>query len=174
MSDAQTLANIGNYRVLWQFMTDRFPSPYTLSDAESFLTGGFARDEHPAEYPRIVAVFLKNDQGEEGELIGTMGMRPGADINYREWDLGYFLTPSQWGKGYATEAVGALVKWCFETWPGLVRIQASTYEFNDQSGRVLTKTGFQREGLRRASAEKDGKIVGEIFYGILRSDLEKN
>lgn len=152
-------------------MTDRFPHPYKTSDAESFLSRSFLKD--PSEYPEGVGIFLKNEQGEEGEMIGFMGMRPGEDINYRMWDLGYFLTPAHWGKGYATEAVGAFVRWCFENWPGLVRIQASTYVFNDQSGRVLTKTGFQREGLRRDSAEKDGKVVGEVFYGILRSDLEK-
>ena len=175
LSDAPALAQIANHREAWAFMTDRFPHPYTLADAEAFLSTGHRTDKtthaHPLEYPQAAGIFLKKDGGGEGALVGTLGMRPGEDINYRMWDIGYFLGPDYWGKGYMTEAVGAFVRWCFEKWPRLVRIQGSTYEFNEASGRVLTKSGFVREGLRRDSAEKQGKVTGEIFYGLLRSDI---
>lgn len=170
-TDALAHAKAANHIQVWESMTDRFPSPYTLADAEDFLSGGTAAPDTPPEYPTRGGIFVKQPDGGE-ELIGSLGASPGSDINYRTWELGYFLAPEAWGKGYATEAVGAYVRWLFATWPGLLRVQASTYAFNDRSGRVLEKSGFVREGLRRDSAEKCGKVVGEITYGLIRRDLE--
>lgn len=176
-TDAPALAEAGNHIEVWEYMTDRFPSPYTVADAEDFISGAYSGSQgNPPEYPTPCGVFLKRqpaDGDQPEKLIGSMGFTPGSDINYRMWELGYFFTPSAWGKGYATEAVGAYVRWMFATWPQLLRVQASTYAFNDRSGRVLEKCGFVREGFRRDSAEKCGKVVGEITYGLIRRDLEK-
>lgn len=173
LTDAPALAKIGNDRAVWSYMTDRFPSPYHLSDAESFLSGDYrANKTDTLEYPQGAGIFLRNDRGEEADMIGFMGMKPGEDINYRMWELGYFIGSEYWGRGYMTELLGDYLRWCFRTWPKLLRVQASTYEFNERSGRVLVKCGFTREGMRRASAEKDGKVMGEVFFGILREDIE--
>ena len=176
LADAPALAKAGNYVQIWDNMTDRFPSPYTPANAAEFIrrtTLEPPAEGHSPEYPTGTAIFTKQPGGGAGQLIGSMGIRPGSDITYRTWDLGYFVTPGAWGQGYATEAVGAFVRWLFATWPALVRVQASTFEFNAPSGRVLEKCGFVREGLRKDSAEKSGKVVGEILYGLVRRDLEK-
>ena len=159
-------------------MTDRFPSPYTLQDAEDFISDrAQVYANHPPEYPKNAAILIKpatdDNHDQEPKLIGGLSVKAGEDINYRMWDLGYFFTPSVWGKGYGTEAIWGLVAWVMETWPGLTRLQASTYETNDKSGRILMKCGFVREGLRRDSAEKCGVVLGEITYGLTRSDYEK-
>lgn len=178
-TDAPALAEAANYRAVWEKMTDRFPSPYRVSDAEEYIRiGGISPGGplRPPEYPSVAGIFLKEDQqGGRGKqvLIGSVGVRHGQDINYRTWTLGYFLTPSAWGKGYATEAVSAYVRWMLETWPGLARVEADTYDFNDRSRRVLEKIGFVQEGMKRGSAEKEGKLVGEFMYGLLRQDLLK-
>jgi RimJ/RimL family protein N-acetyltransferase len=57
-------------------------------------------------------------------------------------ELGYILHPSAWGKGYATEAVGAIIQHLFEARPELDTIEAKVDEKNAESIRVLQKCGF--------------------------------
>ncbi|RZM20549.1 MAG: N-acetyltransferase, partial [Pedobacter sp.] len=54
------------------------------------------------------AVFVKEDD----QFIGWCGLKYRADID--ETDIGYRFIPSSWGKGYATEAARATLKYGFE------------------------------------------------------------
>lgn len=73
------------------------------------------------------------------------------------------------GQGYATEAVKAIVRFCFEH-TELQRIWTDVDVRNIASCRVLEKCGFTREGTIR-----QGKMVSTWcdyhLYGILRSDI---
>ncbi|GAA0926644.1 hypothetical protein GCM10009554_07000 [Kribbella koreensis] len=56
-------------------------------------------------------------------------------------DIGYLLLPEHWGKGYAQEAVGAVLRWL----PGVVpdeTVVATTQSANAASLRLLGKLGF--------------------------------
>jgi ribosomal-protein-alanine N-acetyltransferase len=77
-----------------------------------------------------------------------MGCHPGEDVHYIQWCLGYSFAPSAWGKGYATEAIGSIIRWAFTTWPELNRFQAVVYSFNKASAGLLRKLGFTLEGVR--------------------------
>lgn len=184
LDDAAALSAAGNYEAVARNMTDRFPSPYTVEDARYFIAN-FA-PKWPEQYPFHAGVFLRvrkggqdgtaaseDGEGEEGALIGGIGLESQQDVRYRTWELGYYFTPSSWGQGYATEAVSALVRWTFRTWPGLNRIEATAYGHNRASGRVLEKSGFVREGLKRGCVLKMGVVRDEVMYGIIRSDLDK-
>lgn len=46
----------------------------------------------------------------------------------------------------------------------LVRLEAPVFEWNPASMRVLEKCGFVREGVRRRSVFKDGKIIDAVVY----------
>ena len=74
------------------------------------------------------------------------------------------------GNGYATEAVRAAVRFCFDN-TELQRIWTDVDVNNAASCRVLEKCGFTREGTVR-----QGKMVSVWcdyhLYGILKSDLE--
>ncbi|PTB69657.1 acyl-CoA N-acyltransferase [Trichoderma citrinoviride] len=148
--DAPALAQAANHPAITLNLRDRFPMPYTLADAEHYLNN-YA--------PPLV--------------IGGVSLDPKGDVYYRTWELGYWLTPSAWGKGYATELVGALVVWCFATWPRLNRIEAVAYGRNEASKAVLRKCGFTLEGVRRAAVEKNGEVLDESVWGILRTDIEE-
>jgi len=78
--------------------------------------------------------------------------------------IGYSVLEEYQGRGYATEAVAALVPVIF-VFPGIARICACTYPGMPASIRVLEKTGFACAGT------KDG---GEGFEeGTLRYLLER-
>ena len=60
-------------------------------------------------------------------------------------EIGYGINRPHEGKGYATEAVDALVRWAFRQ-PGVVRVEAETEPGNAASRRVLAKCGFRPTG----------------------------
>ena len=80
---------------------------------------------------------------EGGKLIGDCAIRcPAADPKQAE--IGFTLGRAYWGKGYAREAVGALVDWLF-TDRGKQRIFAVTDGRNFASQRLLGRLGFRRD-----------------------------
>lgn len=174
VSDAAALSQAANNKNIAVNMRNTFPSPYKLSDAENFLTNIACKPEGTA-YPYHNGIFLKPNTPEnpspEPVFVGSVGVIPRNDIYFRVWEMGYWLAEEAWGKGYATEAFGAFVRWCFQTWPNLNRIEASAMEHNTGSQNVLSKCGFIREGKRRGSVFKNGKLIDEIQFGLLRDDL---
>ncbi|GFP55375.1 hypothetical protein ACSS6W_009313 [Trichoderma asperelloides] len=174
ISDAPALAKAANYPSVAENLRDRFPMPYSYADAEDYLSNYTVS---PEGYPSAVAIFVKPNAGhntsDEPLFIGGAGLESKGDVYYRTWELGYWFTPSAWGHGYATEFAKALVPWAFETWPQLNRIEAMAYARNKASQNVLRKCGFTLEGLRRGVLEKNGEILDESIWGILRSDVKQ-
>ncbi|MBU7595395.1 GNAT family N-acetyltransferase [Metabacillus halosaccharovorans] len=77
-------------------------------------------------------VFSQTDQ----QLIGDIGFK-GKPVD-GVVEVGYGISPDEQNKGYATEAVEALVNWAFQT--GKVnKIVAETLITNEASIRVLEK-----------------------------------
>ena len=171
-SDAAALARAADYKEVANDLRDGFPSPYTLADAEWYLSGPAAASD--STYPEQVGIFAKSI-GADGSLdlsfIGGIGIIPKTNVYYRTWELGYWLTPPSWGNGYATEVVQAFTTWCFSTWPQLNRIEAEVYQHNGRSSKVLEKAGFLKEGVKRGVAEKNGVLCDEMLYAITRDDI---
>ncbi|WP_437775073.1 GNAT family N-acetyltransferase [Sorangium sp. So ce1097] len=78
-----------------------------------------------------------------GEKLGWCGLRWHEDI--ARADLGYRFFREHWGKGYATEAGAACVRYAFEEL-GLPVLVAHAMLENAASVRVLGKLGFRRTG----------------------------
>lgn len=74
-------------------------------------------------------------------LIGGVGLHPAGD----ERELGYWLTPDAWGRGYATEAARAMVAIGRHAL-GLRRIVSAYFLDNPASVNVLAKLGFRFTG----------------------------
>lgn len=91
--------------------------------------------------------------------------------DYRSASLGYVLSDTAWGQGYATEAADALLQWAFETLD-LNRVQAETDTRNAASARVLEKLGFQHEGTLREDCTVEGDVSDTWVYGLLRREWE--
>ena len=80
------------------------------------------------------------------------------------------LARSSQGKGYGTEALSAMTRFCFER-TELQRLWTEVDVRNIPSQRLLEKCGYTKEGLIR-----QGKMVNTwcdyYIYGILKSDLK--
>ncbi|HXG57559.1 MAG TPA: GNAT family N-acetyltransferase [Thermoanaerobaculia bacterium] len=106
---------------------------------------------------------------ESGELIGAIGL-----ILKREHDtgeIGYWIGVPYWGRGYATEAAGAVIDYGFRVW-SLNRIEAYHFSRNPASGRVMVKNGMRHEGTLRQRHKKWGEYLDDEVYAILRSEWE--
>jgi ribosomal-protein-alanine N-acetyltransferase len=111
--------------------------------------------------------FAKNIVIEKstGLLIGDAGLSFAEDIG--EVDVGYKFARSHWGKGYATEAAQAWVRYGFDQL-GLERIVAIVHPQNVRSKRVVEKLQFSFSRYKR----EDG-VEFEI-YQRLRTEYRRD
>lgn len=82
-----------------------------------------------------------------GEVVGVVEPRLAGD----RVTLGYVFARDVWGRGYATEAVEAIIRWACGQ-PGLRWVDAITDTENVPSARVLEKAGLRRMDLRAGAA----------------------
>ncbi|KAK7970718.1 Acetyltransferase [Apiospora saccharicola] len=153
--DAPAASSLANDAEVVRFLRDRFPHPYTLEDSQTFI-------KSTLEAKPVVdfAIFATTPGGGgEGEFAGGLGLTPGRDVQSRTWELGYWIGQKFWGQGIATMAVQAFVRWAFQTFPELHRIQAEAYHMNVGSMRVLEKAGFTKDGVMRGAACKKGVVI---------------
>ena len=88
--------------------------------------------------------LLAAEERETGELVGRTGIQ-----YHRAWpadpELGWAFDPARWGRGLATEAGAACVRWAFEELR-IPRLVSITTEENVASRRVMEKLGFRLHG----------------------------
>jgi RimJ/RimL family protein N-acetyltransferase len=131
LADAKTVAALANDRRIAE-NTARIPHPYKVADAEGFIS---AANKAGGE-----AVFLITLR--DGTVIGACGI-----LNQEQApELGYWLGVPYWGKGYATEALHAVIDYAFTDLEHDA-LQAGARVTNPASRRVLEKCGFQWTGV---------------------------
>jgi [ribosomal protein S5]-alanine N-acetyltransferase len=94
------------------------------------------------------AIALRDDTP-----VGAIGIALLSDPPHG--DIGYWVGPEHWNRGYATEATRAVIAYGVGRL-SLPRIQASCFVGNAASARVLQKAGMVEEGTLRAHLVKDG------------------
>jgi RimJ/RimL family protein N-acetyltransferase len=160
VDDAADLAAQANDRRVWLGLRDAFPHPYALNDAHAFI--GLAMSMTPQ-------AFLAIEQG--GRLAGGIGYVLHGDVERVGAEVGYWLGHEFWGRGIATTAVRLISGHAFAANPELRRLYAMPYATNAASARVLEKAGYLREGILRQSAIKDGRVLDQFMYAVLRDEL---
>jgi len=88
-------------------------------------------------------------------------------------DLGYFLLQPYWGQGYATEAAGLILGYCF-TVLKLHKVTAGCHAENLASERVMIKCGMMREAYRRKQHFLRGEWRDRVEYALLYEDWVKD
>jgi RimJ/RimL family protein N-acetyltransferase len=129
--DAKAIAALANDRRVAE-NTARIPHPYRMSDAETWIVGSAAELD-----TETYLITLPN-----GSVIGGCGF----DLGDGAPEIGYWLGARHWGKGYATEAVRALIDHAFTSLDHKA-LQSSVRVTNPASRRVLEKCGFQWTGV---------------------------
>lgn len=89
-------------------------------------------------------------------------------------ELGYFVVKESTGKGIATEAARATIRFAFEHL-GVSRVELQCAADNEASIRVAERCGFHYEGrLRQRNRKKDGTVIDRLWYGLLRSEWQNS
>jgi RimJ/RimL family protein N-acetyltransferase len=100
-------------------------------------------------------------------MIGDIGVE--RHENGMQAEIGFTLARAYQGKGYAAEAVRALLDHLFAV-DGLHKVSAECDARNAASARLLERVGFVREGLRRQHTWIKGEWTDDLLYGLLAAD----
>ena len=154
--DAPSLVRHANNHRVARNLRDGFPYPYTLGDAENWL-------ENVVENREDLILAIEVD----GEAAGGIGVYHLKDVYRYNGEIGYWLSEDHWGRGIMTDAVGAVVAFEFSR-TRLLRLFATIFENNPASMRVLEKNGFSLEAIHKRSVMKEGVLMDEYLYALLR------
>lgn len=100
--------------------------------------------------------FLITDRA-TGSVIGSTGFDL---INPKLATTGYVLTKNEWGKGYATESLKAIVSLAHDL--GVQRLFAYCHYEHEHSARVMEKCDFEFEGRLKNYMEFPNLSPGEV------------
>jgi RimJ/RimL family protein N-acetyltransferase len=147
------------------------------SDPDVHIHQGWDRTDHDgvrSEIEEMLArapgesggwVQLSVEERQSGRLVGDVGLSP-ADGEPGVIKVGYTIAPRFQGRGYATEAVGALVDYAFDTLGAdVVRAYASAE--NVPSIRVAEKVGLHL--VERI----EHRFGDEVWFGV-RYELRRS
>jgi len=159
--DAKPLTAIANNRKIWLNVRDRFPHPYTISNAHAFIkTAATSQSEN------YIFAIRHN-----GELIGSTGIFNGQDVYKQSYEIGYWIGEPYWGKGFASNSVGLITDFAFQSLNAR-KVWAGCFSYNKGSMKVLLKNDFVQEGILKGAIIKDGIVGDEYRFGKLHSSLE--
>ena len=132
---------------------DPFASMNADPRVAEFLPSVLDRPATQAMIERVEAHFDEHSYGlwavelrDSGTFAGYVGLqRPAFQAPFTPCvEIGWRLSPDEWGKGYATEGARAVVRYGFETL-ALEEILSFTVPANVRSRRIMAKLGMTHD-----------------------------
>jgi ribosomal-protein-alanine N-acetyltransferase len=152
LADAPALQKHADNPKVPAYLLDRFPSPYSLADAEAFI--GLMVNQ----------LTITNFAIEiNGEVAGGIGLEFREDVYRKSPLIGYWLSEQNWGQGIMTEAVKLVTDYAFNNFD-IICLMAFIFDKNTGSMRVLEKAGYVQQGVLKQSVIKAGEIMDEHIY----------
>ena len=145
----------------WQTWT----LPWPREKAET-LVGEVMAMDGPANDEWWMATIV---EAASDEVVGDLALNLTWDSRCSE--VGYTLARQHWGKGYAVEAVTAIIEYLFET-VGVTRVAGMLHPENPASAMVLERCGLIFEGHTRLSYWVEDDNSDDWIYGMTRSDWD--
>ncbi len=137
--------------------TSDIPHPFGLAQARAFLDWA----EAETALGRLLALAMEDG----GQMVGAIGLH----LEDGPATVGYWVAPLLWGRGYASEALAAVLTHGFGPL-GLPRIEADCLAGNAASARVLEKAGFRRAGQRTEFSQARGREVTLWQWRLMAAD----
>lgn len=135
------------------FYTENYQALIAKSELSGFLSGAYIR----------YYFFEKN---KPDQIIGTVSFSHITRGVYNSCIIGYKLLPRFQKKGYAIEAIASLITVLFEN-EKINRIEAFTLSDNYDSISLLTRLGFDFEGVARKVIFINGKYTDHNRYALV-------
>ncbi|XHS78390.1 GNAT family N-acetyltransferase [Burkholderiaceae bacterium UC74_6] len=98
-----------------------------------------------------------------GKLLGSAGLHPvGLSLRRRHaMALGISVAAEEQGKGVGSALIAALLDYA-DNWGQVLRTELTVYADNDRALRLYKRFGFEREGLFKAHALRNGRYVDTV------------
>jgi RimJ/RimL family protein N-acetyltransferase len=141
--------------------TARIPFPYGRTDAEDYLA--LTRKAGPSQL--FLSIALKDDPS---RIAGGISAEGGE----RDSELGYWITPALWGKGFATEAARAMVSHVFQ-YTEYDEMVAGYRIGNEASRRILVRLGFAPTHEDMIESRGLGYLVPVMRMALTRARWER-
>jgi RimJ/RimL family protein N-acetyltransferase len=103
-----------------------------------------------------------------GSLVGDLALKVDQQ-DPRLAEVGFTMAPAHQGKGYATEALQALLGFAFQSY-GLHRIVAVTDTLNAPAAALLQRVGMRREGHFVENVFFKGAWGSEYLFAVLERE----
>ncbi len=149
LEDAEATYKLGSNPLVQKYTGD--PCFSSVEDARTILLQHPMEDYRKYGYGRWAMILKENDR-----LIGMAGLKYLPE--WDEVDVGYRLLPELWGRGLATEASLACIRYGFEKL-ALSRIIGLVDPLNVQSVRVLEKCGLKFEKMVEINSKQVARYV---------------
>jgi RimJ/RimL family protein N-acetyltransferase len=137
------------------------PKPYHVSDAEAFLK--LAADKqnkfgHATEF----RIREKN-----GNLCGGISLLGKYGSTSHKDEIGYWLGKPYRRKGLMTRALKLFTEHVMSQY-GLVRLEATIFDYNTASQDLVEKCGYKYEGTLKKAYFKDGKYIDAKLFAFVK------
>jgi putative acetyltransferase len=137
--------------------TLRTPHP-TIASARKFLAA-------LPENDLVIGAFLQD------RLVGVAGLHRRKGRRSHAAELGIGVADDVNGRGIGTALIQALIE-AADKWLDIRRIEITVFHDNAEAIRLYERHGFEREGLMRAEAFRDGEYVDVVAMARLRGISE--
>jgi len=156
-ADAALIHRWVNHPEIWHYMDYETPASLedVLEDIERSRSQGF---------PFTIVV--------DDRPIGRIGLN---QLRRRDRICSMYMfigEPAFWGKGYAQDAVMALLDYAFDRWD-LHQVELWTLGDNDRALGAYKRCGFAQEARLRDRSWKDGRWVDHVVMSVNREEFSR-
>jgi len=141
--------------------------PKTIYDVHDFISNKVSNEINLQE-TWFQFVIIKKDNN---ELIGDIGVHFLGSDDFQV-ELGCTLNQTYHGKGYAFEAVTAIINYLFDVL-GKRRIIASIDSRNQSSIRLIERLGFRKKAHIKENPVQNNGCADDFIYAILKDEWYK-
>jgi putative acetyltransferase len=118
-------------------------------------------------------VAVAKTQSGEDIIIGSAGLTVNANHRTRHsGSIGIMIHKDYQNKGVGTALMQALID-IADNWLMLVRVELSVFEDNERAIHLYEKFGFEKEGLKRLAAIRNGKYENEYLMARINPSYSK-
>ena len=135
----------------------------SISDTRAYIR--YIRSMYRRGLPSSWAVVHRTS----GHVIGSIGFVGYSPVHHAA-EVGYSFSREYWNRGFATQALSAVINSAFNRIGGLNRLEAQHDIRHPASGRVMEKCGMRCEGVLRGRLLNKSEFIDVALYSILRSD----
>jgi [ribosomal protein S5]-alanine N-acetyltransferase len=141
--------------------TLRVPFPYKREDAEFFINSCYEQEK---EFGRPMKWQVRTN---DGILAGSITLHNYHGKGSHKDEIGYWIGKEHRNKGLMTDTIKAFSNLVFEYY-GIIRLEATIFDYNIASQKVVEKCGFNYEGTLKKAYFKDSKYIDGKLYALVK------